>query len=120
MNLRIIIFSILCGLSAMAVKAESLIEQADSAYMNDDFAKAADLYLEAESQEGSSSDLYYNIGNCYYRQNKLGKAILYYERALRLDPSNKYARMGGHSHSKLHPPVRSHSRLHLFVEHSAP
>lgn len=92
MNLRIIIFSILCGLSAMAVKAESLIEQADSAYMNDDFAKAADLYLEAESQEGSSSDLYYNIGNCYYRQNKLGKAILYYERALRLDPSNKDAR----------------------------
>ena len=92
MNLRIIIFSILCGLSAMAVKAESLIEQAYSAYMNDDFAKAADLYLEAESQEGSSSDLYYNIGNCYYRQNKLGKAILYYERALRLDPSNKDAR----------------------------
>ena len=39
MNLRIIIFSILCGLSAMAVKAESLIEQADSAYMNDHFAK---------------------------------------------------------------------------------
>ncbi len=76
----------------MAANAQSLTQQADSAYMNDNFAKATELYLEIASSEGTSSDLYYNLGNSYYRQGKLGKAILYYEKALRLDPFNKDAR----------------------------
>lgn len=76
----------------ISTAAESLTTQADSAYMNDNFAKATELYLEIAATEGTSSDLYYNIGNSYYRQGKLGKAILYYEKALRLDPSNDDAR----------------------------
>lgn len=36
-----------------------------------------------------SSNLFYNLGNAYYRQGKLGLAILNYERALRLDPPTK-------------------------------
>ncbi len=70
----------------------SLTEEADSAYMHDDFARATKLYLEIAQKEGTSSNLYYNLGNCYYRQEKPGLAILYYERALRLDPTNSDAR----------------------------
>lgn len=76
----------------VALDAQTLTQQADSAYMDDNFARATELYLEIAATEGTSSNLYYNLGNSYYRQGKLGKAILYYERALRLDPANKDAR----------------------------
>ncbi|MDL2230631.1 tetratricopeptide repeat protein, partial [Alistipes sp. OttesenSCG-928-L06] len=32
--------------------------------------------------------MYYNMGNAYYKDNQIGKAILYYNKALRLDPGN--------------------------------
>ena len=63
------------------ISASSLTQEADSAYMNDDFIKAAKLYEEIAANEGTSSNLFYNLGNAYYRQGKL-----------RLDPSNKDAR----------------------------
>ncbi len=88
---KIIIYCILTAFAAIDVSASDIIAKADSAYMNDDYAEASRLYLEAQATEGTSSDLCYNIGNSYYRQNKLGLAILYYERAVRLNPLNKDA-----------------------------
>lgn len=69
-----------------------LVEMADSAYSNDDFATAAQLYTEAIDSLGTSSKLYYNLGNTYYRMGKPGQAVVAYERALRLDPTDKDAR----------------------------
>lgn len=77
------------GLSA---QTENLIQQADEAYMNDKFEEALELYLRVADENGSSSQLYYNIGNTYYRMGELGKSILYYRRALKLDPTNQDAR----------------------------
>lgn len=73
------------------ISASDLIIQADSAYVNDKFADAVSLYTKAIEQEGSSSALYYNLGNAYYRLGKLGKAIICYERSIILDPQNKDA-----------------------------
>ncbi|MDE6305037.1 MAG: tetratricopeptide repeat protein [Muribaculaceae bacterium] len=73
-------------------QAAGIIEQADSAYTADDFATAARLYTEAIDSIGSSATLYYNLGNAYYRMGNLGKAIVNYERSLRLDPTNQDAR----------------------------
>jgi tetratricopeptide (TPR) repeat protein len=39
-----------------------------------------------------SHDLYYNIANCYYKLNDLGHAVLYYEKALKLNPNNAEAK----------------------------
>lgn len=69
-----------------------LIEQADSAYNADNFQQAADMYLNVIQTEGPSAKLYYNLGNTYYRLGQMGNAIISYERALRLDPSDKDAR----------------------------
>lgn len=68
--------------------ASSIKEQADSAYLADNYIEAEYLYNKVLTEEGSSSDLYYNLGNTYYRLGKVGKSILNYERALKLDPSN--------------------------------
>ncbi len=89
-NIILIILSVL--FAASAVNANSILEQADSAYINDDFNTAANLYTQAIDSLGSSSTLYYNLGNTYYRLGKTGLAIANYERALRLDPTNKDAR----------------------------
>ncbi|MEF9931768.1 MAG: SH3 domain-containing protein, partial [Bacteroidales bacterium] len=41
-----------------------------------------------EKEGYASSELFYNMGNAYYKQGQNGKAILYYEKAFKLDPSN--------------------------------
>lgn len=83
---------ILSMLSIGFVSAQPLAELADSAYMNEDYAKAITLYEQALSEDGSSTTLYYNLGNAYYRGGMNGKALLNYSRALKLDPSNEDAK----------------------------
>lgn len=85
-----IILTFIAALSPLATasgESLSLIEQADSAYNADNFKEAADIYRHVIQTEGSSATLYYNLGNCYYRSGEMGKAILAYERSLRLDPT---------------------------------
>ena len=50
------------------------------------------LYEAILSEEGESAELYYNLGNSYYKNKNVAKAVLNYERALLLDPGNADAR----------------------------
>lgn len=72
--------------------AATLAQEADSAYNKDDFRLAVELYNKSIVQDGVSSDVYYNLGNAYYRCDKPGMAVVCYERALKLDPTNGDAR----------------------------
>lgn len=60
---------------------------ADSAYAAGDYTTATNMY-ETLLQNGESSVLYYNLGNAYFKSDEIALAILNYERALLLDPSN--------------------------------
>ncbi len=71
-----------------AITADSLFTVANKQYDNKEYGKALDSYLRLEKNEMISAALYYNIGNCYFKQNKLGYAILYYLRAKRLKPAD--------------------------------
>jgi len=62
--------------------------QADSAYINNDFANAVYLYENILANQGESADIYYNLGNSYYKMDNIAKAIVNYEKALVLNPSN--------------------------------
>ena len=62
--------------------------EADSAYINNDFTNAAELYESILKNKGESADIYYNLGNSYYKMNNIAKAVLNYERALLLNPGN--------------------------------
>lgn len=75
-----------------ATGAHDIVIAADSAYAADNFEEAAAGYEQVIASDGSSSALYYNLGNAYYRLGKLGKAVIAYERALKIDPSNDDAR----------------------------
>jgi tetratricopeptide (TPR) repeat protein len=60
---------------------------ADSSYVNENYQQAISQY-EALLQQGSSAELYYNLGNAYYRTDDITHAILNYERALLLSPGD--------------------------------
>jgi tetratricopeptide (TPR) repeat protein len=61
---------------------------ADSAYINNDFASAVMMYETILDKEGESADLYYNLGNSYYKMDNIAKAVLNYEKALLLNPGD--------------------------------
>lgn len=64
-------------------------ELGDSAYAQSRFADAITIYENVIAEQGGSLPLYYNLGNAYYRTNEPGKAILNYERALRIDANDE-------------------------------
>lgn len=65
-----------------------LLDSAISAYQKKDFNKALNFYHQIVDSGLESANLYYNMGNAYFRINELAKAILYYERAKLLNPKD--------------------------------
>ena len=61
--------------------------QADSAYQQERYQQAVQLY-EQLLKRGESADIYYNLGNAYYRMDDITHAVLAYERALLLSPGD--------------------------------
>ncbi len=55
-------------------------------YEQDDFVGAKDRFLAAALTRCQNPDLFYNLGNCYFRMGDFGRAILNYEKARRLAP----------------------------------
>lgn len=79
------------GLSAKA-ELPTNWTKANEAYKDKQFSEALKLY-EGFIEEGlASAALFYNMGNVYYRQDKIGLAILYYEKALKLSPRDAAVR----------------------------
>ena len=73
-----------------APKSQAAIwKSAEEAYAVGDFDGAIREYQSLEKAGAVSSSLFYNLGNAFYRKGSVGKAILYYERALKLSPSDK-------------------------------
>jgi len=81
---------ILLLLSAVScLSAQTVVEEANAAYTAKDYEQAVQIYETALHENGVSATVYYNLGNAYYRLNKVAPAILNYERALLLDPGNR-------------------------------
>jgi len=80
--------TILLCLLMLSVSIHAVTKQeADQAYQRGEFQQAIDMY-EDLLKTGVSADVYYNLGNAYYRTDKITQAILNYERALLLSPSD--------------------------------
>lgn len=87
------LFSIFCLLNIeklAAADAQQVFVNANQAYELGNYRLAADGY-ESILKGGNvfSKELFFNLGNAYFRLNQIGLSILNYERALRLDPSDK-------------------------------
>lgn len=79
----IVALMILSPLSSMAVTKQN----ADAEYQKKNYQQAILDYQELLKQ-GVSADIYYNLGNAYYRTDNITQAVLAYERALLLSPGD--------------------------------
>lgn len=73
--------------SLIAGADQVLLARADSAYNAGDFARSAELYKKVTAGGMESPELYYNLGNAYFKLEDYPSAILWYERAKKLNPS---------------------------------
>ncbi len=73
---------------SFASEQEDLMKQGNQFYQNKQYENAIDDYQKVINLGFESTSLYYNLGNAYYRDGKIGLAILYYEKALRLSPGD--------------------------------
>ena len=78
--------AILCGWISYSQTSDELFSEANNLYQTEEYNKAIDLYLSIEAQGLESEDLYFNLGNCYYKLNKVAPSIYYYEKALKINP----------------------------------
>ena len=67
----------------------SLKTEADKAYQENDFNGAIEKYEAILEGGQESADVYYNLGNSYYKNKNIAKAVLNYERALLLSPGDE-------------------------------
>ena len=76
------IYIILLLLVTVSVANGQTKLQADSAYVNNDYAGAVEMYEAILANEGESADLYYNLGNTYAEMKNFSKALHFYSRTL--------------------------------------
>ena len=83
---------IICFLAAAAggygKDLDSLWQKGNDAYSIGEYREALSAYKAIEEQGYESAPLFYNMGNAYYKLKENGRAILYYEKTLKLDPAD--------------------------------
>lgn len=67
---------------------KSTFDSGNSAYSVGDYDKAIEIYKDLIVREGSGAGLLYNLANSYAQKDQVGLAILNYERALKLSPTD--------------------------------
>lgn len=74
--------------SAGIAQNDVLFDNATKAYNEGNYQVAIDNYHEILKSGQHSAEVYFNLGNAYYKVNKIGPSIFYYEKALLLDPND--------------------------------
>ena len=75
-------------LPAVCAAQGAFFDEGNQRYQDGDFDGALERYLRILEDGLDSGELYYNIGNSYFKLGRIGPAILYYERARRLIPND--------------------------------
>lgn len=87
-----LLLSLGASMNTQAKDLDSLWTAGVQAYTDGKFSDASAAWTSIEESGQKSAKLYYNLGNAWFKQGNYPKAILNYERALRLDPSYSDAR----------------------------
>jgi tetratricopeptide (TPR) repeat protein len=74
--------------SGVCAGQDAFFDEGNQRYQDGDFDGALVSYARILEEGLESGDLYYNLGNTYFKRGEIGPAILYYERARRLMPAD--------------------------------
>lgn len=66
----------------------TVFEQGNKLYNDGKYAEAIDLYQSILDTGNHSAELYYNLANAHYKLNHIAPSIYFYEKALKLDPTD--------------------------------
>ncbi len=80
-----------CFSTYAAIPYNQYWKKANGFYQQKQYDSAAYYYEKIAAAKSQNAELYYNLGNAYYRLNDIGNAILNYKRALKIKPGYAYA-----------------------------
>ncbi|RYZ53507.1 MAG: tetratricopeptide repeat protein [Sphingobacteriales bacterium] len=81
----------LLSLHAAAQGYNATWQQANAFYNAKQYDQAAGLYEKLAQSQAGNAEVFYNLGNTYYRLNRIGPAVLNFQRALQRDPGHRSA-----------------------------
>ena len=102
--------------------AQNAFEQGNQYYQKENFKAAISSYESIINSGKESADVYFNLGNCYYKLHKVGPAVYNYEKALLLNPNDQeiktnldFARKMAIDDIKIIPKVGFHKLIQDFT-----
>lgn len=82
------LFFMLVFYSAFAQSPAQLFDIANNAYKSKNYDLSITAYQQLIDKNYKTPEIYYNLGNSYYKKDQIGLAILYYEKAHKLAPAD--------------------------------
>ena len=104
----------------LGASQDATFHRGNEAYLKGDYKAAVLAYEQVAALGIVSEDLYYNLGNAYYKEGALGPAIYNYERALDVDPSGPGADDARYNLDAAREAVRKKSEDRLVGAESVP
>jgi len=75
--------------NVLASEAEKMMQIGNQYFQGKEYEQAIGVYSKLVDANYESAALFYNLGNAYFRTGRQGYAILYYEKALKLDAGDE-------------------------------
>ncbi len=88
-NILSVVLLSLASSFAMASSHKETIEKANQLYSQGLYDSSLVMYNSVLADNYHSAELYYNIGNAYFKNNNVPAAILFYEKARKLAPNDE-------------------------------
>lgn len=92
-RIAVLILTIMVSVAGMAQRGNVLFEEGNAAYAEGDYETALAKYDSIVASGEESAELFYNMGNTYYKMRQFPMSILYFEKALKLDPGDEDIRI---------------------------
>jgi tetratricopeptide (TPR) repeat protein len=86
--LILILISFFLSVSLAQSGVDYFFDRGNQSYRNGNYTEAIEHYQKILDTGYESGKLYYNLGNCYYKLDKIGYAILYYEKSRKFLPND--------------------------------
>tara|TARA_B100001079_G_scaffold264851_1_gene269783 strand:- start:160 stop:939 length:780 start_codon:yes stop_codon:yes gene_type:complete len=84
-----IIWMVSPSILSAQINVENIFSQANELYNKGIYIEAINNYKEIIKNDFHSAELYYNLGNAYYRLDSIASSVYYYEKALQLNPNDR-------------------------------
>ena len=93
MRALIVCFTFLINVVAWSQNSQAIIDKALQAYDTKEYATSIDLWNQVLKEYPNQADAHFNIANAYYQNRQAGWSIYHYEKALKINPDLKDARV---------------------------